>query len=280
MAIREMLVCGRRELCTAVPPPPFYLLVWCYNPRRVKDGPLSLADVCNWPATQKIVTYFDPDSTYLKEEQQQNVFKTKWQKRRKSTFILKCYRVIQPLSLDEFVFKNVWERIWVFFFFFLKECLRGRVTKSNNPKRKGRYDERNLFFFFLFFSSLDLTFSWRPFFTLKKSKKICILFDIFFERKGRRCFGNRRRRENDWERGLAPFGPQVNAIAAAPPPSQVGGGLEGRKLSRADGTTAAPIEEGKSPLPSPSRLIRVVWLGQSCWLWSNKKYFVYYIGVF
>ena len=57
---------------------------------------------------------------------------------------------------------------------------------------------------------------------------------------------------------MAPFGSQGNAIAAAPPPSQVGGGLEGRKLSRADGTTAAPIEEGKSPLPSPSRLIRVV----------------------
>lgn len=53
MAVREKRVCGRRELGT---------LPVLYNPRHVKDGPLSLADVYNWPAAQKIVTYFDPDS--------------------------------------------------------------------------------------------------------------------------------------------------------------------------------------------------------------------------
>ena len=147
MAIREMLVCGRRELCTA-PPPPFYLLVWCYNPRRVKDGPLSLADVCNWPAAQKIVTYFDPDSTYLKEEQQQNVLEQS-DKKEEVLFIFKCYRVIQPLSLDEFVFKCVRENLGIFL---KKRMSSGSSHQKQQPQEEGKVRWKEpVFFFFLFF---------------------------------------------------------------------------------------------------------------------------------
>ena len=84
------------------------LPVWCYNPRRVKDGPLSLADVCNWPAAQKIVTYFDPDSTYL-EETTKCLYRYWWGRKKKKFFhmYIECYRVIQPLFSRWICFKCV-----------------------------------------------------------------------------------------------------------------------------------------------------------------------------
>ncbi len=196
MAIREKLVCGRRELCVCAST--------TFTCVTIRDA--SRTDHFHWRTCVQLTSrttnrdLFWPGSNLLgrlgggDEQQSDNKclppLKNKLCALSGHSTFTSCLKK-----------KCVWEGI--------SNCFSGSESPTTLRRKGSNYFfERNLFSFYIFW---DLTFFfWRPFSFLLplRNRKICLL-----EREGRSCFGNRRRRENGL-RGLA-AGPQVNASNSA-----------------------------------------------------------------